>query len=103
MSALDELRAWITEIVREEVRRALAEAAAPEEYLSTHAASELAGVAEGTLRRWIREGRLVGCRAGRVLRVRRRDLEKLLRDGGTRDRELSPEALARRDFGGSSR
>jgi excisionase family DNA binding protein len=60
---------------------------------------EVASVAEGTIRRWIREGKLVGHKAGRVVRVKRADLEALLRAGGRRD-EASPEELARRAFGG---
>jgi hypothetical protein len=53
------------------------------------------------VRRWIREGKLVGHRAGRVMRVRRSELEQLLRDGGQccADSNESPEALALRDFG----
>src|SRR3954466_2592680 len=47
------LRALIAEIVRKELPAALADIATPDEYLSTHAAAELAHVAGGTIRRWI--------------------------------------------------
>jgi excisionase family DNA binding protein len=94
------LRPMIVQIVREEVDRALAKVTRREEYLSPREAGDTARVAPGTVRRWIREGRLVGHRAGRGLRVRRSDLEVLLK----RPRSMivtteSPEALAARDFG----
>lgn len=93
------LRELIAGIVREEVAKALAKTTAPDEYLSTRGAAELAGVADGTIRRWIREGRLTGHRAGRVVRIKRADVERLLA-GDRRDaREPSPEELARRQFG----
>lgn len=67
-------------------------------YLSTVHAAELADVAPGTIRRWIREGRLVGHRAGRKVCVRRSELEQLLRsDRGAGN--MTPEQLAARDFG----
>jgi excisionase family DNA binding protein len=94
------LREFIAELVREEVQRAVA-AAPHDEYLSTHAAAELAQVAEGTIRRWIRQGRLPDHRAGRLCRVRREDLERLLRSGRRRagDTEATPEQLAARAYG----
>jgi excisionase family DNA binding protein len=88
------LEATIRELVRVEVRRALADVTRPDEYLSTRGAAAFADVAPGTIRRWIREGRLAGHRAGRVVRVKRADLERLLREGGRRDEDLTPEALA---------
>ena len=95
------LRALVAELVREEVARQMAETARPDEYLSTAAAAKLVDVAGGTIRRWIREGRLVGHRAGREVRVLRSDLEKLLREGSRRDGgKLSREQLARKYLGG---
>lgn len=91
-----QLRALIAEVVREELARA---AARPEEYLSTREAADTARVAPGTVRRWIREGRLTGQHAGRTIRVKRSDLEAFLRSGPGPSNDLSPEALARRDFG----
>lgn len=99
MTLDDQLRAMIADAVRAEVAKQLAAAREPDEYLSTAEAARLAGVAAGTVRRWIREGRLAEHRAGRVVRVRRADLEAFLRDG-RRDRADEPEAAALRDFGG---
>jgi len=94
------LRGLLAELVRDEVRRQLAAATKPDEYLSTDAAAKVADVAGGTIRRWIREGKLVGHRAGRHVRVRRADLERLLREGGRRDEvQLPVEELVRRAFG----
>jgi excisionase family DNA binding protein len=121
------LRDVIREIVCEEVRTALADVAKPERHLSTAAAAELAGVHVDTIRRWIAIGRLARLSAGRHAKVRRTELEALLaappapvvevplraKKGGRfragprvqqprarRDtEELTPEELARRDFG----
>jgi excisionase family DNA binding protein len=94
------LRALITEIVRKEVHAALAEVKALDQYLPTRVAAEVADVAPGTIRRWIREGRLASHHAGRVVRVRRADLKALLQIGTRQDvNDLTPEQLARRDFG----
>jgi hypothetical protein len=55
--------------------------------------------------RWIDEGRLTGHHAGRVLRIRRADLEQMLAIAPRRSRsrpaatELTPEQRARRDLG----
>jgi excisionase family DNA binding protein len=93
------LRGLLAELVREEVRRQLVEATKPHEYLSAQEAGKVAGVARGTIRRWIREGRLLEHRAGRGVRVRRADLERLMREGRRKyDGNLSPEELARRNF-----
>lgn len=95
-----EIRELVRQIIREEVGPLLADAERIDEFLSTRAAAGFADVASGTIRRWIREGRLVGQRAGRVVRVRRADLESLLREG-RKAPELRPEQRARRDFGDS--
>jgi excisionase family DNA binding protein len=92
------LRAYIVGIVREELARAIADVRTPEEYLTTRAAAHFAGVAMGTIRRWVREGRLPEHRAGRVVRVRRADLERLLADGRRKVVTATPEELARRAF-----
>ena len=101
------LRALIADIVREVFRDELHKLAGPrqDDYLSTRSAAELADVADGTIRRWIREGRLPPHRAGRLVRVCRADLERMMKDGGRRHdlavarRSESPEARARRLFG----
>ena len=95
-SALDEtLRAIVRDVVREEVRAALSECAADatrrnspggamrgDGYLSIARAAAFADVAPGTLRRWIRSGRLPVRRAGRVYRIARAELEDFLRRQG---------------------
>jgi excisionase family DNA binding protein len=92
------LRAMIAEIVREELARALAELARPDEYLSPRRAAQLADVAPATIRRWIREGRLASTSAGRAIRVCRSELERFLRRDGRSHDDLTPEAAAARDF-----
>lgn len=130
MTGLDQitegLRSLVSGLVRDEVKRALADATKPDEHLSTKAAAKYAGVHVDTVRRWIREGKIESHRAGRAVRVRRTDLEALLaaepapivRTGpraelgrfapGERTRrsrsapradDVSPEELAMRDFG----
>lgn len=92
------LRTMIADLVRDEVRRAVADATRADEYLSTRAAASLAQVAPGTIRRWIRARRLSRCSTGRVLRVSRIELEALLRSGASNDDE-TPEQLAAKMFG----
>jgi excisionase family DNA binding protein len=94
-----ELRDMIERIVDERVEKRLAELRAPEEYLSPDEAGAVAGVHPDTIHRWIREGKLEKHRAGRLVRVRRSDVERLLRDGCRRRESGSPEDLALRDFG----
>ena len=102
MTLEESMRETIRAIVRDEVDRALAAHAVPAEYLSTGEAAELARVAPGTIRRWIREHRLEQHRAGREVRVRRAELENLLRSGrrpANDATDLTPEQQALRDFG----
>jgi excisionase family DNA binding protein len=68
-----------------------------DEMLTTHEAADLARVAVGSVRRWVRQDRLQRHRVGRTLRVSRGELECLMRDPGP-DRELTPEEEADRDF-----
>jgi excisionase family DNA binding protein len=93
---LDEtIRAILRDVVREEVRAALSERAADairrngsaeamhaDGYLSIAHAAAFADVAPGTLRRWIRSGRLPVRRAGRVYRIARAELEDFLQRQG---------------------
>jgi excisionase family DNA binding protein len=73
-----DLEDMIRRIVREELARARAGAA--DEYLDTGAAARLASVTPDTIRKWCRSGKLTEHRAGeRRLRVRRAELEQLLR------------------------
>lgn len=94
------LRALLTEVAREVIREELAKMSRHEEYLPTAQAASYAKVAVGTIRRWVREGRLAEHRAGSELRVSLAELEQLMQRG-TRVRALdneSPEDLAARDF-----
>lgn len=72
-------------LVRTIVRQELAALDPPDpvvrEYLSTRDAAALAAVSQGTVRRWIREGRLQACGAGREIRVQREELETLMHSG----------------------
>jgi excisionase family DNA binding protein len=84
------LRSIVRDVVREEIRTALDErttslrnsnTSSADGYLSLSRAAKLADVAPGTLRRWIKEGRIPSQRAGRVYRVSRTDLETFLKSG----------------------
>ncbi len=93
---LDEIiRAIVRDVVREEIRAALSEGAGDatrrngssaathgDGYLSIARAAAFADVAPGTLRRWIRSGRLPVRRAGRVYRIARAELEDFLQREG---------------------
>jgi excisionase family DNA binding protein len=84
--------------LRAELQRVLVGASpGRDEMLTTHEAADLARVAVGSVRRWVRQGRLQRHRVGRTLRVSRVELECLMRDPGP-DRELTPEEQADRDF-----
>ena len=92
---MTDLERTLEQLVERVVRRVLAEKPANDVYLTTDEAAELAKVTAGTIRRWIRAGRLIGHRAGRVMRVRRDDLVKLLRTGIAHG--MSPEEMGARD------
>ena len=98
------LRELLRDVVRDELRIALAEgrprqAANPssgsEPYLSITNAAQLADLAPNTIRTWIRDGRLPAHRAGRVLRVRRSDLEKFLAPEPAKHKKVDIAARAR--------
>lgn len=93
-----ELFVALVAFVREEVKRASSAGSLPSEmddYLSTRAASKLADVKAGTIRRWISEGKLRPYHAGRHVRVRRGDLEAFLKNGRRKDSsKLTAEEIA---------
>jgi excisionase family DNA binding protein len=94
------LREYVAELVRAEVEKL--KAAPADDYLTVNAAAAFASVAPGTVRRWVREGELQNYRAGRTIRVKRNELERLLKSGSSRKRppaDETPEALALRKFG----
>lgn len=93
------LRTMVRDVVREEVARARPQADPDfDAHLSTRTAAQHAGVAIGTIRRWIREGKLRELRAGRHLRVRRADVDALLK-GDRTGPDATPEELAQRAYG----
>lgn len=80
MTPLDTaIREMVRSIVREEVERALSDAKRTPDILTVEEAADFARVAAGTIRRWGDEGKLEKLYAGRERRVRRADLERLLR------------------------
>lgn len=101
MPVLDGFHELIRELIRQEVRIALAEARpAPDEYFTTAEAARYAKVAPRSIRRWLDQGKLRALHAGRELRIRRADLDELMRSGRRGNAsELTPEQLAERDFG----
>ncbi|MFN0248728.1 MAG: helix-turn-helix domain-containing protein [Kofleriaceae bacterium] len=86
MSIEAEMRALVRDevrsVLREELQLALQDRAgirnASDTYLSIANAARIASVAPGTIRAWIRAGRIEPRRAGRVLRVGREELERFL-------------------------
>lgn len=95
-----QLRVWIAEAVQEALRTER-ERTVLQEYLSTRQAASLANVSQGTIRRWIRDGRLEAKGAGRELRVEHEKLMALMNEGRRRRSEApeSPEAHAMRLLG----
>jgi excisionase family DNA binding protein len=87
-------------LVKQCLREVLAEerVANSAELLTVGEAAKLAKVAQGTIRRWLSEGKLQYQRAGRHKRIRRADLEKWLA-GHQPGEHLTPEQVADRDFG----
>jgi excisionase family DNA binding protein len=79
------LRDEVRRVLRDELGALVAQVApqrtSPEEYLSVKRAATIAGVSQGTVRGWIRTGRLPEHRAGRLVRVRHADLVALLARG----------------------
>lgn len=105
MSLQDELRTLVEDVVRKVVREELTQARqrpaeGTDPYLAVASAAELADVAPGTIRAWMKAGKLGRYRAGGRLRVRRSELLALLAGdcaSSPGNQSLSPEALADRD------
>jgi excisionase family DNA binding protein len=91
------IRTILREVVRDEVRAAMREqheaglavrseaTPAQDGYISVLAAAQILGVDHKTIRRWIVDGALPVLRRGRVLRIRRTDLEKIPARRGPRN------------------
>ena len=96
MSILDEkaLVHVITDAVRQVVREELSKVPERSEYLSVREAAQIADVIPGTIRSWIEAGKLGRYQAGRHVRVKRSELDTLLSQPSTTDREVSPEEQA---------
>jgi len=80
---LEKLREMIREVVREEI--AAIAATKPGEYITTSEAADEWSLHPGSIRRWIRQGRLPACRTGRQIRIKRADLEALVNGQGRVD------------------
>jgi len=85
MSIDDAIRAVVRDAVTDQLRHSIkpAERSAPNasvspEYLSADEAGRVAGVRAATIREWIGQTKLPGHRAGRLLRVRRDELQRFL-------------------------
>lgn len=93
------IRKLVVECVRDAVRTEVAifsrdSIRNADDYLSVSKAARVADVAPGTIRAWIRAGRLCGRRAGRVWRVGRSELEQFLAGGATSDEKRAASARA---------
>jgi excisionase family DNA binding protein len=95
----------LRDIIRDEVRTAIRQElgkkpAAAGEFVSVTKAAQIASVSPQTIRVWMKAGKLRGYNAGRVLRVRRQELEDFLAAGPSpaSTTDLSPEELADRRF-----
>jgi excisionase family DNA binding protein len=89
------LRALVKEACREAIQEFAARLNQPAEYIEVAEAARIVAVAPDTIRTWIHEGRLPEHHAGRELRVKRAELEALLRgESPVRGREPTPEEAA---------
>lgn len=94
------IRQLVQTEVAAQVAAALVERPAVAELLSTAEAARYAKVTPRSIRRWLDQGKLRALHAGRELRIRRADLDQLMRTGRRRKAAaLTPEQLAERDFG----
>ncbi|MBI3203049.1 MAG: helix-turn-helix domain-containing protein [Myxococcales bacterium] len=75
------VREALRDVLREELPRLLPGSTARPTYLSPKQAADVAATSVSTIRSWIRGGRLRPYRAGRLVRVRRDEVEALLAGG----------------------
>jgi excisionase family DNA binding protein len=99
---IDEFIQTVRTVVREEFTRAHgaqtpAGQSEPQlKYLTPQEAADRCGVSEKTVRTWVQRGKLPASRAGRLLRIDRRDLEDYLAsgNGAPSSNRLDADALA---------
>jgi excisionase family DNA binding protein len=83
----------LVKLVEDAVRRALKEhvpQTTEDIYLSVARAADVAEVNPATVRKWVEEGRLGRYRAGRELRVKRSELDRLLATGWAEEETDTP-------------
>ena len=87
-------------LIREEFARLRAAERPVDDYIKLADAAKIAGTTRRTVGRWIAAGKLPSYGTGRVVRVRRAELEALMRGGaGAVDSaDAIAEAIFRRDF-----
>lgn len=95
---MSDLESTLRNLVRLIVREELTPAPVADDYLSTRGAAQHAKVAEGTIRRWVRQGKLHGHHAGRLIRISRAELEKFMSGRPTFDGSETPEQIANRKY-----
>lgn len=92
------IRALVSEAVRHELAK-LGTTPSNDVFLSTTKAAEYASVAPATIRRWIAAGKLEEHHAGRVLRVSRAELDRMMKTGNGRVDSLTPEQRWKKKHG----
>lgn len=98
----DMLHDVVRAAVHEELTAWLAQQDAPPpaseqdpEFLSAEAAAEIAGVTDKTVRAWVRQDKLRGHWAGRLLRIERKELDRFLKESRSKEHnEVDVDALA---------
>jgi excisionase family DNA binding protein len=104
MLTLGELLQAMRELIRAELAPAhepqaparQSESEPPPKFLTPQEAAEHCGVSEKTVRTWVQRGKLPASRAGRLLRIDRRDIEDYLTsgNGAPSSNRLDADALA---------
>ncbi len=89
----EELRPFV-QMLHELLERLGRAVHAGDEFLSVTESAKVAHVGESTVRGWIKSGHLKAGKAGRLLRIRRSDLEALIMQARLEKRRPDPEAEA---------
>lgn len=98
MSVLDQafmaaIKDALREVVREELAKSQRPSAEPE-FLTLDAAADRAACSKGTVRGWLKNGALKSYGVGRIVRIRRLELDELLTKGEREDDEINEKANA---------